>query len=52
MEAFRANGGFEKLKEGQPAKETPASTIVPKKDDVKTLVGVIQVSYTFPTDHE
>lgn len=40
MEAFRAAGGLDKLKEGQPPKEKAATdSIVPKKDDVKTLVS-------------
>jgi hypothetical protein len=40
MEEFRTEGGFDKLKDGQPAKEATASSVVPKKDDVKTLVSI------------
>jgi len=40
MEEFRASGGFEKIKEAQPAKETTTITIALKKEDVKTLVRV------------
>jgi hypothetical protein len=43
MEEFRSSGGFEKIKEAQPAKESTTSTIVPKKEDVKALVSIAKI---------
>jgi hypothetical protein len=42
MEEFRSSGGLDKIKEAQPTKESTTSTIVPKKEDVKTLVRAIR----------
>ncbi|CAG7845933.1 SubName: Full=Uncharacterized protein {ECO:0000313/EMBL:CCA77991.1} [Serendipita indica DSM 11827] len=42
MELFRAAGGFDKLKENQPAKAA-APSVVPKKEDVKKLMAEMEI---------